>query len=140
MRVLCVGRHEYLSAHLCRFFEALGIETTPVVGLQAAIDVAATCQPEAVICEYDLLATIPLDSWERDPLLARLPVIAVSLTRRPHEEHLLDVNGIAGFLYLPRLDRDHALRMLEAATAWKRSAVTAPVSFPWSPQPRPQLR
>ena len=37
-----------------------------------------------------------------------MPVIAVSLTRRPHEAHLLDVNGIGGFLYLPLLDRNAA--------------------------------
>jgi len=137
MRVLCVGRHPFLSAHLCRFFEALGVDSHAVVGLESAVEAAGACAPDAVICEYDLLATISLENWERDPLLSRLPVIAVSLTRRPDEVHLMDMNGIAGFLYLPRLDRDQALRMLGAAAHWRRSGVTAPESLPWPP-PRPR--
>jgi DNA-binding NarL/FixJ family response regulator len=133
MRVLCVGRHPFLSAHLCRFFDALGVATRPAVGLDEAIDAAAEHQPDAVICDYDLLATIPLDGWERDPLLSRLPVIAVSLTRRPNEVHVLDVNGIAGFLYLPTLEREQALQVLGAAASWRRAAVSAPTSLPWPP-------
>jgi CheY-like chemotaxis protein len=135
MRVLCVGRHPFLSAHLCRFFEALGVSTRAVVGLDEAIEAAAEYGPDAVVCDYDLLATIPLDGWERDPLLSRLPVIAVSLTRRPDEVHLLDVNGIAGFLYLPSLERDRALQVLGAAASWRRAGVSAPASMPW-PAPR----
>src|SRR5213082_2706570 len=131
MRVLCVARHPFLSAHLGRFFDALGVNSRPVVGLDEAIDAAALFQPDAVVCDYDLLATIPLDRWERDPLLSRLPVIAVSLTRRPEEVHLLDVNGIAGFLYLPTLEREQALQMLGAATSRHRAGVTSPASLPW---------
>jgi DNA-binding NarL/FixJ family response regulator len=135
MRVLCVGRHPFLSAHLCRFFEALDVGTKPVVGLDNAIEAAAAYQPDAVICDYDLLATISLDGWERDPLLSRLPVIAVSLTRRPEEIHLVDINGIAGFLYLPTLEPEQALQMLSAAASWRRVAVAAPASLPF-PAPR----
>src|SRR5690348_9225067 len=131
MRVLCVGRHPYLSAHLCRFFDSLGVGTRPVVGLDEAIEAAAQYEPDAVVCDYDLLATIPLDGWERDPLLSRLPVIAVSLTRRPEEVHLLDVNGIAGFLYLPTLERERAAQVLGAAASWRRAGVTAPASLSW---------
>jgi DNA-binding NarL/FixJ family response regulator len=138
MRVLCVGRHPYLSDHLCRFFNVLGVNTRAVVGLDDAIDAAAQYQPDAVVCDYDLLATIPLDGWERDPLLSRLPVIAVSLTRRPEEVHLLDVNGIAGFLYLPTLERERALQVLSAASSWRRAGVSAPTSLPWPP-PRSTL-
>src|SRR5437763_13570254 len=126
MRVLCVGRHPFLSAHLCRFFSALDVDTRPVVGLDDAIDAAAAYQPDAVVCDYDLLATIPLDGWERDPLLSRLPVIAVSLTRRPEEVHLLDVHGIAGFLYLPTLAHEQPLQMLNAAASWRRAGVSSP--------------
>lgn len=136
MRLLCVGRHPFLSAHLCRFFEALGIPSRAAVGFDEAITVAAEYQPDVVVCDYDLLVTIPLDGWERDPLVSRLPVIAVSLTRRPNEVHVLDVNGIAGFLYLPTLERERALQVLAAAAAWRSSAVSAPTSWPWPP-PRP---
>ncbi|HKW09617.1 MAG TPA: hypothetical protein VJO33_04510 [Gemmatimonadaceae bacterium] len=138
MRVLCIGRHPFLSDHLCRFFAALGVHARPVVGLDKAIDAAARYQPDAIVCDYDLLATIRLDGWERDPLLSRLPVIAVSLTRRPEEVHLLDVNGIAGFLYLPTLEREQALRMLGAAASWRRAAVPAPPSLSW-PAPRARI-
>ena len=137
MRVLCVGRHPYLSAHLCRFLEPLGIETQPAVGLEGAADLAVAYRPDVVVCDYDLLATLSLDRWERDPLLSRLPVIAVSLTRRPDEVHALDVNGIAGFLYLPMLDREDARRLLELASSSR--GVSAPTSLPW-PARTPQFR
>ena len=71
--------------------------------------------PDVVVCEYDLLATFPLDVWERDSALSRTPMVAVSLTRRPNEMHLLDVNGIAGFLYLPTLRADDARHILYGA-------------------------
>lgn len=140
MRVLCVGRHPFLSEHLGRFFETLGVEATPCVGMAEAEVVARRCDPDAVICDYDLLATIPLTRWESDPALARIPFIAVSLTRHPGEAHLLDINGIAGFLYLPTLDRDDALRLL-AAVRRKRGGVTIPDVLSW-PGSRPvaQLR
>jgi hypothetical protein len=140
MRVLCVGRHPFLSEHLGRFFETLEVKTIPCVGMLEAEVVARRRSPDAVICDFDLLATISLAKWETDPILARIPLIAVSLTRHPGEAHLLDINGIAGFLYLPTLDRDDALRLLQAARR-ERGGVTAPDVLPW-PGSRPvtQLR
>ena len=85
-----------------------------VVGIGDAIPAAHEHVPDVVFCEYDLLATVPLEPWERDPLLSRIPVIAVSLTRRSDEMHLLDVNNIAGFFYLPSLTEDDARRLLHA--------------------------
>jgi DNA-binding NarL/FixJ family response regulator len=137
MRVLCVGRHPYLSDHLCRFLDSLGVETQPAVGLEQAADRATAYRPDAVVCDYDLLATLPLDRWEQDPLLSRLPLIAVSLTRRPEDEQPLDINGIGGLLYLPTLDRNDALRLLAAVASAR--GVSAPVSLPW-PAPAPQHR
>ena len=140
MRLLCVGRHPFLSEHLGRFFQTLEVETITCVGIAEAEVVARRRNPDAVICEYDLLATISLARWEGDPMLARIPLIAVSLTRHPGEAHLLDINGIAGFFYLPTLDRDHALRLL-AAVKRKRGGVTTPDVLSW-PGSRPvaQLR
>ncbi|HVE78225.1 MAG TPA: hypothetical protein VNA89_05170 [Gemmatimonadaceae bacterium] len=114
MRAVCVARHRFLSDHLARYFAGLGLETYAAVGLDEA---RATAQREAValvLCDYDLLATDSLAAWEADASL-RVPVIAVSLTRRPDEVHLLDVNGVAGFLYLPTLRPDVARRVLAAA-------------------------
>jgi DNA-binding NarL/FixJ family response regulator len=85
---------------------------------------ARNYEPHVVVCDYDLLATLSLEAWENDELLSRTPVIAVSLTRRPTEVHLLDVNGIAGFLYLPTLTPELAHRILKAAAA--RSAIRLP--------------
>jgi hypothetical protein len=104
-----------LSEHLAVIFRGVGLEAMAVVGLDEAVTAARSMPPDVVICEYDLLATLSLERWEQDELLSRRPVIAVSLTRRPEEQHLLDVNGIAGFLYLPTLSRDDALRALAGA-------------------------
>lgn len=114
MRVLCVGRHHVLSEHVASIFRHFGAETHPVVGLDEAAVVARSFGPEVVICDYDLLATVSLAEWERDEALSRLPIVAVSLTRRPDEVHLLDVNNVAGFLYLPALEHDDAQRLLGA--------------------------
>lgn len=114
MKALCVGRHRYLSDHFGQFFRQHGVDATCVVGIPDAIQAARVHQPDVVFCEYDLLATVPLEPWERDPFLSRVPVIAVSLTRRSDEMHLLDVNNIAGFFYLPTLTADDARRLLHA--------------------------
>ena len=132
LKVLCVGRHRYLSDHFKRFFRNLGADASSVVGIADAIPAAHAHVPDVVFCEYDLLATVPLEPWERDPLLSRIPVIAVSLTRRSDEMHLLDVNNIAGFFYLPSLTEDDARRLLRAvrpsAGYSLRSVLDQPVS------------
>ncbi|HEX6576570.1 MAG TPA: hypothetical protein VF042_16500 [Gemmatimonadaceae bacterium] len=129
LRALCVGRHPFLSDHFARFFANLGIETSQATGLDEALVVSRICSPEVVICEYEVLATLSLEGWEHDSLLSRTPVIAVSLTRRPQEAHLLDVNGIGGFLYLPMLDRAAAVRIIRAAALGTRvQYIPAPMS------------
>ena len=112
MRALCIGRHRFLAEHLGTVFGGYGLDTFPAVGLEEAAAAAKRHAPELVLCDYDLLATVPLAQWERDETLSRIPVVAVSLTRRYDEIHLLDVNGIAGFLYLPTLDAESARRVL----------------------------
>ena len=128
-RALCVGRHEYLADHFARFFSDLGVQTRDAAGLEQALVVSRSFHPQVIICEYELLATLSIEALERDELLSRMPVIAVSLTRRPHEAHLLDVNGIGGFLYLPLLDRDAALRVIAAACSPSRPQyIPTPIS------------
>lgn len=130
MRVLCVARHPFLSEHLCRFFDALGVETIPCVGMDDAIGAASGPHLDAIICDYDLLTTTPLTNWETNPAVSSIPLIAVSLTRHPPEEYLLDVNGIAGFLYLPTLEAEDAQRVL-AGVRRKRSGITPPSVLSW---------
>ena len=133
MRVLCVARHPFLSEHLGRYFEGLGLDTMPCVGLRDAEDLAPKYDVDAVICDYDLLAAASLDSWARDPALARRPVIAVSLTRHPGEAHLAYSDPIAGFLYLPTLEPDDVQRLL-AAVRRRRHTIQSPNLLPWPAQ------
>lgn len=114
MRVLCVGRHAYLSEHLCRFFRELGADCAAAVGAADVLPAARRFEPEVVVSDCDLLTPSLLDDWSAAPSLANVPVIAVSLTRRP-DESLPDVPaGVLGVVYLPSLDRDHAVALLDA--------------------------
>jgi hypothetical protein len=115
LRALCVGRHHFLADHLARFFVNIGVDAKAAVGLEEALKLSRDYHPHVIVCEYELLATLPLGAWEHDELLSRKPLIAVSLTRRPHEAHPLDVNGIGGFLYMPTLDPEAAIRLITAA-------------------------
>ncbi|MEO9250626.1 MAG: hypothetical protein ABI322_06375 [Gemmatimonadaceae bacterium] len=117
---MCVARHEYLAGHIARFFESVESRTVGVVGVQGAVEVTRSCAPNVVVCEYELLTAQPLDEWESDEMLRDTPIVAVSLTRRSNELVPLDCNGIAGFLYLPTLSRDDALKLLRAAAARPR--------------------
>jgi hypothetical protein len=130
LRALCIARHCFLSEHIARYFAQMGVLTTNAVGIDSAIESAGEVSPDVVICDYDLLATIPLEKWEHDGLLSKTPVIAVSLTRHAEELHLLDVNGIAGFLYLPTLQQALALRILHAAAARPRYTLGLSVRAP----------
>jgi DNA-binding NarL/FixJ family response regulator len=135
VQALCVGRHQFLSEHLARVFAEMGLDTAASVGLEnAAVDARAS-RPDVIICDYDLLATVSLATWESDELLSRTPVIAVSLTRRTNEAHLRDVNGIAGFMYLPTLTRDVAHRLLHAVRG--RAQFNLPSSIDWSRRAAP---
>lgn len=126
MHALCIGRHPYLAEHLARCFERLGLTTTAAVGLADGLRIARSHMPDVVVCEYDVLATQPLDTWEQDPLVGLVPVYGVSLTRRPDEVNLLDINGIAGFLYLPTLRPDDARRVLGVPTPSARYRLPSP--------------
>lgn len=130
LRALCIARHCFLSEHIARYFARMGITTTNAVGLDLAAESISDVSPDVVICDYDLLATISLDNWENDTLLSNTPVIAVSLTRHAEELHLLDVNGIAGFLYLPTLEEAPALKILHAAAARSKYTLGSRASAP----------
>ena len=115
LTAVCVGRHRFLSDHLGLFFSRIGLRTHCVVGLDEAFDTVRRLAPDLVLCDYDLLAATAPDRWRNDAGFARVPVMAVSLTRRPEEMHILDVNGVGGFMYLPTLDPQSAMRSLEMA-------------------------
>jgi hypothetical protein len=133
MRLLCVARHPFLSEHLCRYFEELGFDTVACVGMREAADGVPLHDADAVICDYDLLASVPTERWEQDDVLSTTPIIAVSLTRHPGEAHLNEASEIAGFLYLPTLQAEDAQRFLKSLPR-RRRAITPPNSLPWPGQ------
>jgi CheY-like chemotaxis protein len=127
MRALCVGRHSFLSSHLCKYFSELSVETHPAVGLEQAAELSREHRPDAVISDYDLITPALLDRWGADPDLRVIPIIAVSLTRRPEEVYVQGGHAVAAFLYLPTLEREDALRLL-SALSHPRSGVVAPAA------------
>lgn len=136
LRALCVARHSFLSEHIARYFAQMGVATTNAVGLDSAVKIAAAAWPDVVICDYDVLASVPRHEWDDDVLLSSTPIIAVSLTRHAEELQLLAVDGIAGFLYLPTLDQVPALRILHAAAARPRYRFRSGAGAPRTVEPR----
>lgn len=125
MRVLCVGRHAFLSEHLCRVFRDAGADCEPVVGAPEALRRASELEPHAVICDCDLITPALLDSWARDPSLSQVPVLAVSLTRRPEESAPAELNGLAAVIYLPSIEREQVVALL-AGLRRPRGVTTPP--------------
>ncbi len=135
MRLLCIGRHQFLSEHLCRFFSDLGSDCEPVVGIANALAVGSTFEPHLVIAESDLLSPAVLEAWSRETVLAGVPVLAVSLTRRPEESIPADLCGLAGVIYLPTLDRASVMALLEGASRPRGVDVPQDAMFGVSRQP-----
>jgi DNA-binding response OmpR family regulator len=131
MRVLCVGRHAFLSEHLCRVCSDAGAECMPAVGGAEALRKAAEFEPHVVVSDCDLVTQALLDSWTAEPALADVPVLAVSLTRRTEDPSQPEMCGPSAVLYLPALDRVqlfallkslHRPRGIATPTAWRLDA------------------
>ncbi len=73
LKALCVGRHTFLAEHFARLFAGLGLETKPAVGLLESSIESRGFDPDVVICEYELLASLSLEAWERHDLLRVVP-------------------------------------------------------------------
>ena len=134
MRLLCVGRHAYLSEHLCRYFRGLGADCKAAVGAAEAPSLAEHYEPHVVICDCDLITPTLLDEWAMDSRMNEVPLLAVSLTRRPEELPPVELLGVAGVLYLPTLERAQILGLL--AGAHRRRGVVPPIG--WTPPVGPQ--
>jgi DNA-binding response OmpR family regulator len=124
MRVLCVGRHAYLSEHLCRCFRDVGAECEPAVGGADALRIAADFEPQIVVSDCDLITPVLLSSWAKARALADVPVLAVSLTRRPDESSPAELNGLAAVVYLPGLEREQIAALLRSV--YRPRGVAAP--------------
>ena len=127
MRVLCVGRHAYLSEHLCRVFRDVGADCEAAVGAAEVLPAAARFEPHVVVSDCELLTPGLLDAWSGEPGLAQVPVLAVSLTRRPDESLPEVASGVMGVVYLPSLDRAQAVALLEGA--FRPRGVTPPPDY-----------
>ena len=115
MRLLCIGRHQYLSEHLCRLFGTLDVQCEIATGVSSAPMAAAHFEPHLVVADGDLLNASVLDAWSRDDALQEVPVLAVSLTRRPEEYTSAELSGVAGVIYLPKLKAGEATALLQGA-------------------------
>ena len=121
MRVLCVGRHAFLSEHLCRVFGTVGAVCEPVIGTSGVARAAARFEPQVIVCEGDLLTTPVLESFARERALADVPVLAVSLSPRPDDVvpadlHATDLHATdpTAVIYLPALNRQQIAALLDS--------------------------
>lgn len=126
MRVLCVGRHAFLSEHLCRVFGEVGAVCESAVGTSEAMRVATRFEPDVVVCEGDLLTSSVLDVWAHERALHRVPVIAVTLTRRPDDTLPPEATTgeSAAVVYLPGLTGTQLMSLL--ASVRRAGGVSAP--------------
>ena len=127
MRLLCVGRHAYLSEHLCRYFRELGADCAAAVGPSDALVVAERFEPHVVVCDCDLITPALLDEWSMTAAFSEIPLVAVSLTRRAEDLPPLELLGVAGVLYLPALEATQVQALL--AGAYRRRGVTPPLGW-----------
>ena len=114
MKVLCIGRHRYLSDFLADYFRDATLHTTPVVGVAEAEHAAEGTAFDTVVCDYDLVSPLSADRWSHCPHLSGVPVVAVSLSRRAEETPALDAAALALYLYLPSVAPSDARRMVAA--------------------------
>ena len=128
MKLLCIGRHPYLSGHIRRYFEELGLTVVTTDGLDDAVRLAGAEEPDVALCDYDLLASHPFTEWRTDVRSRDVPLLAVSLTRRP-DEMILRPGEVAGSLYLPVVSPEDALAVLRFAARRGGVAVPAGASY-----------
>ncbi|MDQ2665764.1 MAG: hypothetical protein M3Z05_07110 [Gemmatimonadota bacterium] len=125
MRLVCVARHVFLAEHLCRIFGELGVQCEHAVGIVAAGELAGSFEPHLVVVEDALLSPTVLDGWGAIRALREVPVLAVSLTHRPEECVSVEMSGLAGVIFLPALNREEVLALMEGAQ--RPRGVMAPV-------------
>jgi hypothetical protein len=99
------------------------------VGVSEALSLATRYEPHVIVCDCDLITPALLDEWAVNSQTADVPLLAVSLTRRPEELPPVELMGVAGVLYLPTLDRSQVVALL--AGAHRRRGVAPPID--WKP-------
>jgi len=135
MRLLCVGRHAFLSEHLCRVFTEAGARCEAVVGVSAVAQRAQELEPHVIVCDCDLLTGAVLDGWAAVPALASVPVLSVTLTHRPSELTDAGTCDLRAAVYLPGLDADGVTRLL--ASVNRPRGVNVPMG--WAERTSPSV-
>jgi DNA-binding NarL/FixJ family response regulator len=130
MRLLCIARHPYLSGHIRRYFDGLGLDVATAVGIEEGVALLGASSPDVVLCDYDLLAAHPVSTWGDARAGRSAPLLAVSLTCRP-EEMLLAPGQVAGCRYRPLLAPVDALAALRSAVAVGGVAIPPGARIPW---------
>jgi hypothetical protein len=106
-----------LRDHVVRLWTGFGVATDGRVGLKPDERQLDEPQPaskyDAVLCDYDLLASLTPEECADMPTLRDTPIIATSLNHRADELPVLGLPGVVGFLYLPELTRESALAALD---------------------------
>lgn len=137
MRVLCVARHIVLSRHIATLCADAGGDCRIAVGADEGLRAARRDPPDVVLCEVDLLAPETVSAWEREPGLAQVPLLAVSLTRRQNESPVIAGMPPSGYLYLPALGMSDLRRALSAATGRGATAPANALRWPFAEQSTP---
>lgn len=130
MRVLCIARHPILSEHLCRYFERFDVAALPCVGVRSARGMISAYDPDIAICDYDLLTASELQRWRDDAGTSAVPIVAVSMSKRPSEVRLAAATGVVGFLYLPTVSPVAAQQLLTSLRR-HRDGVITPNELSW---------
>jgi DNA-binding response OmpR family regulator len=137
MRILVVARHAILSRHIAALCADAGGDCRTAVGSDEGLRAARSESPDVVLCEVDLLAPEAFGQWERELGAERVPLLAVSLTRRQNESPVVAGSLLAGYLYLPTLGRADLSRALNAATGHGASAPANAYQWAAVPEPTP---
>jgi hypothetical protein len=105
-----------LRDHVVRLWTGFGVATDGRVGLGADDQQPASkagVKYDAILCDYDLLASLTPEECADSPTLRDTPIIATSLNHRADELPVLGLPGVVGFLYMPELTRESALAALD---------------------------
>lgn len=94
--------------------------------------------PDVAICDYDLLTASELTAWRADAAASRVPIVAVSMSKRPSDVRLTEAAGVVAFLYLPTVTPSIAQELL-ASLRRRREGVVTPERLSW-PGSAPTVR
>jgi hypothetical protein len=121
-----------LADHVARVLADAGIDTTQVVGVEAALPALSALHPPHVfVIEYDLIASAPPELRPTLTKLSALPIVAISMTRRYTEMHPIDAAPVAAFVYLPTMTAAALQRTIYAAAA-AAQAESEPRASSWT--------